>query len=115
MSSVESLSWHTAASDEIIDVEDVEDDDDGINPDVLTLKSNNINGSVSDNYESSKFIKLSPKSVNKITTQNNCQNDSLLWTAKTGTNLHCIQLQLKIPWIIILISVIQVSMVIKIP
>lgn len=108
MSLVESLSWHTAASDEIIDVEDVDDDDDDIHRTELALKNNNNDGSVSDNYESSKFIELPSKSVNKVKTQINCKNDSFRWTAKTESNL-----QLKIPWIIILISVIQVSGMMK--
>lgn len=103
MCSVESLSWHTAASQEIIDVDDICPNE--LTPiNINNNNPNNRNGFVSDNFEKNNFIH---SNVGKITPNIKCANGCIRWTrGERANSRRCIQL--KIPWIIVLISAIQV-------
>lgn len=110
MSSSESLSWHTAASYDPIDCEDdtnhtklaeaaPANTDDG--------RKNRNSCFVSDNCESRIFIGTHTIDGKRITSKGEWKNDSIRWSFKTEPN--CQRVRLNVPWIIILISVIQVS------
>lgn len=107
MSSIERLSWHTATSNEIIDVEESDNNLSGLTP----LNSNDHrNGLVSENFERTTFIGFPTENVRKITRKNKFKSGCYV-----NIRPKCQCVQLKIPWIITLISVIQVSGTINIP
>lgn len=110
MSSIESLSWHTAGSHEIIDV----DESDNNVTEWLPINNNDHkNGLVSDNHGRTTFIEFPTKNVQENTRKNKSKNGCYRWAVKTRPNGQCARL--KIPWIITLISVIQVSGSMNIP
>lgn len=104
MNSFTAFSWHPVISQVPIDIDDTN------RTELVPIKNGNRKkGLVSDNYENSKFfIEIHPANgEEKITSQNKWKYGCFRWSVKKEQNRQ--RIHLKTPWIIILISVIQVS------